>query len=169
MKRTLVVSASCEPLRFVGEREVISLLHRGVVEVVSTWSGETFVPRWSSYLPSIIRLKKWHARPFKLPRFRRRIVFCRDGWRCQYCGINLERLEATIDHVVPVSRGGESNWKNCVTACKPCNRKKGNTSLEKSGMRLLKPVEYPNVTHFWDIKHNTALEWHPDWKMFISK
>lgn len=169
MKRTLVVSASYEPLRFVCEREVISLLHRGVVEVVSEWSNEKFVPIWNHNLPAVIRLKKWYARPFRLPRFRRRIVFCRDSWQCQYCGVRLERPDATIDHIVPISRGGQSNWINCVTACKPCNRRKGSLPLEKCGMKLLKPAGYPNVTHFWDVKHNSSLEWHDDWKNFIRK
>jgi hypothetical protein len=38
--------------------------------------------------------------------------------------------------VVPRSRGGESVWENVVTACAPCNHKKGNRLLEEARMEL---------------------------------
>ena len=56
-------------------------------------------------------------------------VFTRDSFICCYCGGHGVRLEA--DHVVPVSKGGPSTLENLVTACKPCNRKKGVKSLEE--------------------------------------
>ena len=52
----------------------------------------------------------------------RRALFARDGYSCQYCGAS-SRL--TMDHVVPRSRGGRSNWDNVVTSCAPCNSRKG--------------------------------------------
>ena len=64
----------------------------------------------------------------------RRALFARDGWRCVYCGTTNGRL--TLDHVVPRSRGGESIWENVVTACAPCNHKKGNRTLEEAGLHL---------------------------------
>src|SRR5215213_559634 len=39
-------------------------------------------------------------------------------------------------HVVRRSRGGESVWENVVTACAPCNLRKGDRSLEESGLAL---------------------------------
>jgi 5-methylcytosine-specific restriction endonuclease McrA len=65
----------------------------------------------------------------------RRALFARDGWRCAYCGTTAGRL--TLDHVLPRSRGGESVWENVVTACAPCNHKKGNRLLEEANMELL--------------------------------
>ena len=43
----------------------------------------------------------------------------------------------TRDHIVPVSRGGGDHWKNVVTACKPCNQKKGAKTPERAGMLML--------------------------------
>ena len=37
----------------------------------------------------------------------------------------LPVAELTFDHVVPVSQGGRKDWENIVTACIPCNRRKG--------------------------------------------
>ena len=44
--------------------------------------------------------------------------------RCHYCGASVPPKELTLDHVVPLVRGGHSTRGNCVPACKPCNSAK---------------------------------------------
>ena len=44
--------------------------------------------------------------------------------------------DLTFDHIIPKSHGGKTNWLNVVSACRSCNFKKGNKSLNNSGMRL---------------------------------
>jgi 5-methylcytosine-specific restriction endonuclease McrA len=44
---------------------------------------------------------------------------------------------------VPRSRGGESIWENVVTACAPCNLRKGDRLLEESGLHLKRPPRAP--------------------------
>lgn len=53
----------------------------------------------------------------------RLVVFQRDDFTCRYCGRRGGDLEC--DHVVPVSRGGDSDVDNLVTSCGDCNRSKG--------------------------------------------
>ena len=43
---------------------------------------------------------------------------------CHYCGARVDPKELTLDHLVPISRGGKSTRGNCVAACKECNNKK---------------------------------------------
>ena len=43
---------------------------------------------------------------------------------CYYCNQNVGRLDLTMDHLVPLSRGGKSKKGNLVPACKKCNNKK---------------------------------------------
>ena len=43
---------------------------------------------------------------------------------CYYCNQNVGRSELTMDHLVPLSRGGKSKKGNLVPACKECNNKK---------------------------------------------
>jgi len=43
---------------------------------------------------------------------------------CYYCNRKVDRNELTMDHVVPISRGGKSKKGNIVPACKDCNNKK---------------------------------------------
>lgn len=43
---------------------------------------------------------------------------------CYYCGKPFRSAELTMDHVVPLARGGKSTKNNVVTACKSCNTRK---------------------------------------------
>ncbi|MDA3917944.1 MAG: HNH endonuclease [Deltaproteobacteria bacterium] len=43
---------------------------------------------------------------------------------CHYCENNFIPNELTMDHVIPLSRGGESQKFNLVPCCKECNTKK---------------------------------------------
>ena len=43
---------------------------------------------------------------------------------CEYCGGSFPKEELTMDHVVPLARGGKSAKNNLVCACKECNNKK---------------------------------------------
>lgn len=44
------------------------------------------------------------------------------GYRCVYCGRKMQRL--TIDHIIPISKGGENTFTNVVPACRTCNNRK---------------------------------------------
>jgi 5-methylcytosine-specific restriction endonuclease McrA len=56
---------------------------------------------------------------------------------CHYCGRKFAPSQLTMDHVVPLARGGESTKGNIVAACKECNRDK---QLETPVERLLKKL-----------------------------
>ncbi len=43
---------------------------------------------------------------------------------CYYCQVPIRRTEVTMDHIVPISRGGRSTAGNLVPACKSCNEQK---------------------------------------------
>jgi len=43
---------------------------------------------------------------------------------CHYCGKKFARSELTMDHVVPLARGGRSVKGNVVVSCRPCNHDK---------------------------------------------
>ena len=43
---------------------------------------------------------------------------------CHYCGQSVDPKELTLDHIVPLVRGGRSTKGNCVPACKDCNNRK---------------------------------------------
>lgn len=64
-------------------------------------------------------------------------LFARDAQLCLYCGRQLTRYQLTRDHVVPRSQGGKDIWENVVSACLPCNTRKGGRTPTQAHMPLL--------------------------------
>jgi 5-methylcytosine-specific restriction endonuclease McrA len=64
-------------------------------------------------------------------------LFLRDRQICAYCGGDFAESELTVEHILPVSRGGQLSWTNVVTACRSCNTRKGNRTPEEARMPLL--------------------------------
>lgn len=58
-------------------------------------------------------------------------VFSRDNFTCVYCGDKPEDIE--IDHILPVSKGGDNSLSNLNSCCPKCNRLKGSKTLEEWG------------------------------------
>ena len=142
MQQVLVLNASYEPLNVCSVRRAHVLVFKGKAEVIE----ELGVPLHSASStfpwPHVIRLITYVRVPRSVQRkISRRALFARDGWRCVYCGSGGGRL--TLDHVVPRSRGGESVWENVVTACAPCNHRKGSRTLEEARMKLLRTPRAP--------------------------
>ncbi len=52
--------------------------------------------------------------------------------KCWVCGKKLTQRTATLDHVIPLARGGQDNHNNMKLACEPCNRKRGSAMPELS-------------------------------------
>lgn len=55
---------------------------------------------------------------------------------CKYCGIRLtievgKPNTLTVDHIIPISRGGMNKRKNYVPACEPCNMEKGDLTADE--------------------------------------
>lgn len=85
--------------------------------------------------------EKWLA---KTPALSNKTLFRRDQHICAYCGNELNAEKLTRDHIVPKSLGGKDIWTNVVTACKPCNHRKGSKTLEQTGQQLLYVPYVPN-------------------------
>ena len=69
-------------------------------------------------------------------------VFERDNWRCQLCGRKLKQAHRgttrddspELDHIVPLSKGGEHSYRNTQCSCRKCNQDKG--GMEIGQLRL---------------------------------
>lgn len=56
-------------------------------------------------------------------------VFKRDGFKCQYCGASAPDVILEVDHINPVSKGGENDLLNLITSCRGCNAGKSDVLL----------------------------------------
>lgn len=56
--------------------------------------------------------------------------------QCHYCNEKFDKSQLTMDHVIPIARGGKSLKSNVVVSCKPCNNaKKYHTPFEMARKR----------------------------------
>jgi 5-methylcytosine-specific restriction endonuclease McrA len=161
----LALNASFEPLTMVPLRRALRLVIDGKAEIVES-DGDRPVrsERLSFPRPAVIRLTKFIHVPH---RFRRQVtntfLFARDHYRCQYCGrTNAElkpRQSLTRDHVVPISRGGNNEWTNVVTACSPCNTRKANLLPHEVGMHPITTPLEPHFVHLsWAVRRLTPTQ-----------
>jgi 5-methylcytosine-specific restriction endonuclease McrA len=161
----LALNASFEPLTMVPLRRALRLVIDGKAEIVEAdrervcRSERMTLPR-----PVVIRLTKFIHVP---RRFRRQVtntfLFARDHYRCQYCGRMQHELKPrealTRDHLVPLSRGGTNDWTNVVTACSPCNTRKGNRLASEIGMHPMVPPVEPHFVHLsWAVRRLTPIQ-----------
>jgi 5-methylcytosine-specific restriction endonuclease McrA len=58
-------------------------------------------------------------------RMLRELVLKRDKNQCVYCQQPLDITTATVDHIIPTSRGGQGNVTNLCACCRKCNDEKG--------------------------------------------
>jgi 5-methylcytosine-specific restriction endonuclease McrA len=101
-------------------------------------------------IPKVLILKYYVKLPFKRVVPNRKNVFRRDKYVCQYCGIDLCDKTATIDHIIPKSKGGGSTWVNMVASCKDCNLAKGNRTPKEAKMPLKNKPKEPSYGFLFD-------------------
>ena len=90
--------------------------------------------------------------------FSRRNIFKRDHFACQYCGARKSARDLTIEHVIPQSRGGKTEWTNVVTACRPCNNKKGSKMASISGMGGRASIKKSSMQKDWQSVIKSGIE-----------
>jgi 5-methylcytosine-specific restriction endonuclease McrA len=180
---TLVLNRNWQPVNVATVARALLLLWNESARVVDpadyqtyTWAdwsklqprdGERFVRavRFRMRVPEVITLTGYDRLPAAAVTFSRRNIFKRDRYTCQYCGIQPGSEELTIDHVVPRSQGGKSNWENCVLACVACNARKADRQPTAAGMRLKHPPVRPKWNPVY-AAHNVRIE---SWTKFISE
>ena len=128
-------------------------------EWVSTVSYEIEVPR-------VIRLLCYDRYPNRAVPLNRRNLFARDENRCQYCGEKFPTSELSVDHVRPVSTGGETSWTNVVCACTECNKRKGGRTPAQARMKLIRQPVQPQRNP--QIKLKLRRKKYYSWKHFLD-
>jgi hypothetical protein len=154
MKHNLVLSITGEgaPHQWLHWQDAITLKAKNLVsfemgdpDMIMGGTSRMTGERTSMTIGTIIGIKgKFKHQAAKTPVLSNPSLFKRDLLTCGFCGHHFSESHLTRDHIVPVSKGGKDIWMNCVAACKKCNGKKGNKSLEDAGMELLWVPYVPN-------------------------
>ena len=143
MEHVLLLNITYEPLRIINWKKAITMLCLGKVEVIEEYGREIHSVSFTVKLPSVVRLLRMVKRPKTPVKFSRQNIYARDRYRCQYCGDRFSTEDLTYDHVIPKSRGGRTQWKNIVTCCIDCNRKKGGRKPSEASMKLIRKPKRP--------------------------
>ena len=157
----LVLNANYEPLNVCSTRRAVLLVLDGKAMLVANGRGVLRTVTIELPLPSVIRLAQMVHRPRPHIKLTKKEVLRRDDYTCQYCGLRAPVL--TVDHVLPRHLGGKARWENLVTACAPCNHRKGGRKAEEVHMRLIHfPKEPPASAAYIFGRHlNEYHEWEP--------
>lgn len=149
---TLMLNASYEPIRVVSWERAIYYLTLGKAELVSSYNKVIRSVSTSMNIPKVIRLVKYVRLGNRIRdvKYSRKNILTRDNMTCQYCGVTCTSKSATLDHVMPKSRGGQNSWTNIVLACQDCNGMKDNKTPEEAGMQLLRKPTRPKSKDLWE-------------------
>jgi 5-methylcytosine-specific restriction endonuclease McrA len=159
----LVLNRSWQAVNVITVQAALSMMAADAATGMNFTEG-SFVPvKWSDWLnlpvrpeddcigtpsrsvraPRVIIAVKFNKVPLKRPRLTMRHLRERDGGRCAYTERVLKPEECSMEHVVPRSKGGATEWKNVVLADKRINNIRGNRSLKEAGTNAQDSTEHP--------------------------
>lgn len=169
MLQTLLLNSdfnpiSVLPLSVISWQHAVKLYFLDRVTILESYPGQLIrSERLTMEVPSVCVTKEYFNFK-KSVKFSRANLFLRDLYQCQYCGDTFNKAELTIDHVIPRSSGGKTNFENAVTACKPCNFKKGN-KLQRPLRAPYKP-DYFGLLSQW--KNKPVHVGHEGWYKYLG-
>lgn len=165
----LVLNRYYLAVHVIGARRAICLLVRELAEVIHWEEGQFSnydFPSWQAaselradskqpdedwvrsvnfelQVPRVVRLLTYEKTPRQAVRFNRRNIFARDDHQCMYCGQRFPTSQLSLDHVIPRSRGGQTDWENVVSSCITCNVRKGGRTPQEARMSLVRTPSRP--------------------------
>jgi len=186
-KQVLVLNRSWQPINVMTVQKALSMMAANAATAFD-FSGGNFVPvKWSDWLglpvraeddgirtpsrvvrvPRVIIAVQFNKVPLKRPRLTLKHLREPDNHRCAYTQRVLKPEECSMEHVIPRSKGGATEWKNVVLADKPINNIRGNRTLKEAGLTLKIQPFVPAARPFHDsVRFNLKF---PEWEFFVKK
>jgi len=153
MDSCIILNADYTFLNVVSWQKAITLMVKGKTEVLKYTERvvRNFERTVIMKIPAVMKLINIIRIIYRahVP-FNKRNVIVRDEFECVYCGDKSKLL--TVDHVVPLSKGGKSTFENCVAACKKCNAKKSNRLPSEASMYFRRKPFQPTIAEFLRLK-----------------
>ena len=168
MRDTLLLNAdgnplSAAPLSTLTWQESIKLVWLDRINVLE-WHEDWQVhsPNITMTVPSVMMVREYVKRRTNTS-FNRSNVYLRDNYICQYCKQMFGHKDLTLDHVVPKSKGGKTEWTNVVSACRKCNN-------DKASHTHIKPYKQPRKPDFLQLVNGVNIKHidHEIWLKYIN-
>jgi len=188
MNDTLVINKNFYAIHVIDWKRAISLLYQGHADAVDEnfrqysfddWvelsammkehpNGFVHSVKLKIAVPEIIKLTKYNKLPKREVKFTRRNIYSHYKYLCCYCGKKFNTSQLNLDHVIPKSRGGKTNWSNIVTTCIDCNTRKRNLTPEEARMRLLVKPSKPKWKSVHTIQFDSRIPIRVSWQRIID-
>lgn len=165
--RVLVLNQDYSPMTVCSVERAFLLVYLKKAELLSDVKSKALRTIDATFpYPSVIKINRYVNMPYMGVVLTRQNIFRRDGHKCQYCG---GRKDLTLDHLIPRSKGGKSTWNNLVTACRRCNARKGDYSLDQIDMKPnIMPYKPSYVMFLMDSTGELPEEWKPYLKSHLK-
>lgn len=163
-RNILLLNANYTPIGILPWKKAVGLvIGRKKAEVITEYSESTS----SVFNAAVVRLTVKtpdHFSIFTKQKFSKKNLFLRDNYECQYCGIPCTGRTGTIDHILPRSCGGRTDYLNCVVACKRCNFRKDNRTPQEASMPLRSVPRQPTL---YDLFNSMPIP--EEWQLFVGR
>lgn len=74
--------------------------------------------------------------------YEKQVIYAKCNGKCSICGKPVKFKKMTIDHIMPLSRGGTNDIKNLQLACKRCNSMKSNMTMDDMMGQISEILKY---------------------------
>jgi 5-methylcytosine-specific restriction endonuclease McrA len=153
------------PVSTINWRDSITSTYLDQIDVLHSYEDWVVRSAYAEFnVPSVIIMRNW-VRIGRTVKYSRQNVYLRDRFTCQYCGVKFLKDDLTLDHFIPKTNGGKSEWKNIVTSCKPCNHSKGHASGWKP-LNLPRKPSYGEMVNI--LKESPITIRHPSWNFYLG-
>lgn len=131
-------------------------------------SKNVFYPKRAEPMEERLKYSTGTPKPKTQLRSVRKEVWGKTGGRCAYCGKELNPFIFSVDHLIPLSKGGPDETENMMPACKSCNSSKGTKLLEDFRELIHNRPIRALITSYDVIKAHFESGYLPpeDWKIF---
>jgi 5-methylcytosine-specific restriction endonuclease McrA len=151
MRDTLVLNRDMMPIKMLPVSTVtwenaVKAVYAETAQVVHEYEDwEVHSPSVTLHVPSVIMVRDYVRFSKQIP-WNDDLLMLRDRFKCQYCSKKFPAQLLTQDHVVPRKFGGKTSWENIVSACGPCNHKRGHNIKIQPKIKPYKPSYYELVS-----------------------
>lgn len=171
MSDVLILNADAQPVSYlplsiIQWKEAIRYMYHDKCDVLE-WYDDWMVrsPTWETKVPAVIILRDFVRQKSEV-RFSKNNLYLRDMYTCLYCEKQHPKLQLTMDHVIPISKGGKTTWTNIATSCSDCNSRKANKTIG------WKPIYKPYQPGYWELvrkrKQLPFIMKHPSWEKWLN-
>ena len=165
--RCLVLNKSYIPVETITWEEAFKKIFNGRAYAIEYYDDEIVrTPNDEFLKPAVIVCTEFNKMPSSIPVYSKKLVCQRDEWTCMYCGVPVSAETFSIDHIKPRAHGGRSTFANTVCACKPCNFRKADRSLQESRMTLRCSPGKPKINPIQAKFQRMPLE--DEWVLYVE-